>query len=593
MRTKGITLGWLVMAAALTFCACSSEDNLAEEPKAMEQPTQATVIRVTVGAGISDGEGATRSTVDVTTDGETGKKTRLLQFTAGDQLYVRAELAGGKTLAGTLDIDETTITSTTTTDPETDEEKTTLNTTATFSGELTVYDGTGAATSYDFQGADPLTSSTATLLHAAMTANTDYSIDGATKALTFADATGVAATVEALMTKGLVVSGGYTAGTGYSLSTGSTAQPIVNCTIAGLEAGVNYKVDYIYGATAAMDGGTKTLAASMTADDDGTLAFVFFAETGDKFHGIRLTNTDDASDTYDATIGQKAFESKVYNAARTAVGKKTPLTLEAITDGDIKVYGPKSGMKFKKNGVDATLTVNFTFKYIKVEAGDKVQIYGNGTTITSYSGTIIHGGTAQVKVYGNIMSLVDETGFATATTLAENAFSELFSNYPNLKDASGLLLPATTLSSNCYERMFQNCANLTAAPALPATTLADNCYAFMFAGCTSLTAAPALPATTLASNCYNSMFIGCTGLTAAPALRATTLAEGCYQYMFNDCSNLTAVTCLATDISASNCTTGWLSGVAATGTFTKASTMTSWPSGDDGIPENWTVENAQ
>ena len=93
-----------------------------------------------------------------------------------------------------------------------------------------------------------------------------------------------------------------------------------------------------------------------------------------------------------------------------------------------------------------------------------------------------------MKIYGNIMSLVDEEGFATATTLtANNAFSQLFSNYTTLKDASGLLFPATTLTNYCYQNMFIYCSNLTAAPVLPATTLADYCYSNMFSECTSLT----------------------------------------------------------------------------------------------------------
>ena len=45
----------------------------------------------------------------------------------------------------------------------------------------------------------------------------------------------------------------------------------------------------------------------------------------------------EATDTYTVSIGRKEFESKVYNAARTAIGKKTPLTMEAITGGTIVV----------------------------------------------------------------------------------------------------------------------------------------------------------------------------------------------------------------------------------------------------------------
>ena len=46
---------------------------------------------------------------------------------------------------------------------------------------------------------------------------------------------------------------------------------------------------------------------------------------------------------------------------------------------------------------------------------------------------------------------------------------------------------------------------------------------------------------------------------------------------------------LATDISASSCLANWVSGVASTGTFTKATSMTSLPTGVSGIPSGWTV----
>ena len=291
----------------------------------------------------------------------------------------------------------------------------------------------------------------------------------------------------------------------------------------------------------------------------------------------------------------------------------TPLTVEATSDGTIRVNSPKTGMKYSLNGgakitMDGTTTIN-------VAAGDKVEFYGDGTNITSYKNTKIAGGTAQCSVYGNIMSLVDEQNFATATTLADNAFYGLFANNTTLTDASELLLPATTLSKCCYLDMFYGCTALTAAPALPATTLAEGCYGEMFGGCTALTVAPELPATTLAYGCYNSMFCHCPGLTTAPELPATTLAENCYRYMFSGCTaltvapelpatelkeycyyemfkgctNLSSVTCLATDISANDCTTNWLSGVAATGTFTGANNTVAWvKDSESGVPTGWT-----
>ena len=306
--------------------------------------------------------------------------------------------------------------------------------------------------------------------------------------------------------------------------------------------------------------------------------------------------------------------------------KDTPLTLEAKTGGQIVVENPPVGMKYKKNDEEKkTIIEDYYYDAdgkrlnLYVNYGDKVQFFGNGTSIKSYSGTKIGSGYTGCYIYGNIMSLVDEDGYATATELtADRAFESLFNGCTNLysHDTKKLVLPATTLTEYCYHYMFKGCTSLTVAPELPATTLDDDCYDSMFEGCEGLTVAPALPATTLADYCYYNMFYDCTSLTTAPALPATTLAYGCYAYMFEGCTSLTtapalpattletrcynnmfkgctklnSVTCLATDISASNATNNWLSGVAATGTFTKAG-MTSWTTGASGIPSGWTKNN--
>ena len=177
-----------------------------------------------------------------------------------------------------------------------------------------------------------------------------------------------------------------------------------------------------------------------------------------------------------------------------------------------------------------------------------------------------------------------------ATTLTEYCYALMLAGCTSLTSAPEL--PATTLAESCYTSMFGGCMSLTSAPTLPATTLANNCYISMFGDCTSLTSAPELPATTLTDYCYGYMFAGCTSLTSAPTLLATTLAEFCYMGMFNSCTSLNYIKCLATDIDADNSTLSWLSDVSSEGTFVKAASMTSWPVGPNGIPENWTVEDA-
>ena len=337
---------------------------------------------------------------------------------------------------------------------------------------------------------------------------------------------------------------------------------------------------------------------------------------------------------------------KSVKAVKKAVDPLTvPMTIEAITAGTISVSDPKAGMQYSKNGGAKTAVTTS----IDVAAGDKVQFYGNGTSITSYGAspsTIITGSGDgfTCKVYGNIMSLVDEENFATATTLsADYTFRALFNGNTTLTDASGLLLPATQLASSCYYAMFMGCTALTTAPELPATQLAASCYYYMFRGCTALTAAPELPATTLANSCYYSMFYNCYALTAAPALPATQLAESCYNQMFRgctalttapalpamqlvsscyrsmfmgctvlttapvlpatqlapscyyqmfiNCSKLATVTCLATSGIGTNSTTDWLTGAGTDAEDTKTvytSSSASWPmNNNNGIPTGW------
>ena len=177
-----------------------------------------------------------------------------------------------------------------------------------------------------------------------------------------------------------------------------------------------------------------------------------------------------------------------------------------------------------------------------------------------------------------------------ATTLAYRCYYYMFFGCYNLTTPP--VLSATTLANGCYENMFDSCLSLTTAPALPATTLASGCYQGMFKSCENLTTPPILSATTLETWCYCGMFEYCSGLTTAPVLPATTLVLRCYSGMFGGCTSLNYIKCLATDISASRCTFNWVDGVSSSGTFVKASSMTGWTTGINGIPDNWTITNA-
>ena len=210
-----------------------------------------------------------------------------------------------------------------------------------------------------------------------------------------------------------------------------------------------------------------------------------------------------------------------------------------------------------------------------VSAGDKVLWKGIGRATSkasmSSSNASTFGSTCKFSVSGNIMSMIYGDNFRGRTTLPSTyTFQALFLDNINYKyyltSAENLKLPATTMTEGCYFLLFQKCQNMTKAPQLPATTLAKWCYAQMFQDCNKLIESPKLP--------------------------AKTLAQGCYMVMFSNCKALKKIEMLATDISAGSCLNNWVNGVASSGTFIKATSMTSLPSGANGIPSGWTVQNA-
>ena len=307
----------------------------------------------------------------------------------------------------------------------------------------------------------------------------------------------------------------------------------------------------------------------------------------------------------------------------------TPPTHDYSLDYLTFVATESGTFKFIGNSINYSLDDGNTWTSLEsdtnsptVSAGNKI-LWKESLTPTSSNGIGRFSSSGNFTVEGNAMSLLYGDNFVGQTDLSgkDYAFYRLFSGNTNVTSAENIILPATTLADNCYNGMFYNCKSLTTAPSLPATNLsgASSCYYSMFNGCTSLTTAPSLPATTLesscysqmfrnctslttvpsnmlpattlAQNCYTQMFAGCESLTTAPVLSATTLATRCYGSMFQNCKNLNSITCLATDMSAAYCTNGWVRGVASSGTFTKAASMSSWTTGNNGIPSGWTVED--
>ncbi len=544
MKIKNLFWAALSVTAAFTFASCSSDNEVTETEVPVVQQTKLE-IPYAISVGTSS---TTRATVDA------DKST--LRFAAGDKLYIT-----GENIKGVLSFD-----------PESKYiGETFVESDNVFSGTLE-YSGMGTP--------DENLELTATLVSAQQNEGTEISVDAA-GTVTVNYPTTLCTSLNEAVQKYSKLTAAFPLGA-YPVNSNHTI--MLTQQTAFLDFVITFEDGTTSGTTlsAKVKNGSNNYTADVTTTTENSKVvakFVLPVAGGTVLSGATVQmGSKDAFDITNATLaGNRVYNIKRKYSDPDDLGSSDynayivlPLTLKATSDGTIKISHPQVGMKYSKNGgTKVSATTNDDIE-ISVVAGDKVQVYGNGTSITHYYDasttlyTNIAGGTATCKVYGNVMSLVDEADFATNTTLpATYTFNRLFHSNTTLTDASYLVLPATTLVNYSYGRMFE--------------------------GCTSLTTAPVLPATTLAERCYNKMFLGCTSLTKAPILPAETLAKGCYNSMFLDCTNLNSVTCLATKINASSCTTDWLSGVAATGTFTKAASMTSWSSGASGIPSGWTV----
>lgn len=256
------------------------------------------------------------------------------------------------------------------------------------------------------------------------------------------------------------------------------------------------------------------------------------------------------------------------------------LTFNIISGGTVSWKALGSGynrvIEYSINdGSWTSITATTASATFSVAAGDTVRFRGTNNTYagskSNYSG--FEGGTAIFDVEGNIMSLVYGDNFIGNTGLTGTYnFCSIFKK-TNCRSAENLILPSTTLTNYCYRAMF----SWPASDITPSTVL--------------LSVAPKLPATTLAQGCYWYMFENC-AITEAPELLATTLVRESYGYMFNGCNSLNYIKCLAVSgFTAASALTGWVNGVAASGTFVKDSSASSWTTGKNGIPQGWVVYN--
>ena len=298
-------------------------------------------------------------------------------------------------------------------------------------------------------------------------------------------------------------------------------------------------------------------------------------------------------DDYKAAAGWSDFADRIHpidGESPITASKYLTFTSEGTTTVSMRNEGNNAPMLYYST--DAQTWTQWDYSGLQFTSNAPLYLCGNNsdgfsTSSSDYSMFTSEGDSFAVS--GDIMSLISYSTDVLDIP-CPYCFFMLFGGNSIL--TSGPELPATGLTESCYSSMYASCINLASAPVFPAaTTLAQFCYQNMFFRCSNLVEAPALPFTTLAEYCYHSMFYY-SGLKEAPVLPATVLVTGCYINMFYGCTELASVKCLATDISAMNGTLEWLNSVSSTGVFIKDAN-TQWPSGTSGIPEGWTVQDAE
>lgn len=253
--------------------------------------------------------------------------------------------------------------------------------------------------------------------------------------------------------------------------------------------------------------GSTTL--SLTGIPDAT-----YTANGNGVLYVALPAFDSQLLTLTATVGGAtykyekpavSFENGKYYPVGVRMGKYESynpqgkyLTLQALNDGTTISFENKASKEVQyrvNNGSWKTLAAaGASGTTTSLNAGDKVYLKGANDTYEDnegYDSKISCSGPCYV--YGNFMSLTNNDGFSSATTLTGDwAFCNLFKDNTNIRNHpyKDMVLPATTLTKSCYYGMFRNCTGLSRSPIMADATASlpgkTKCYAEMFIRCSGL-----------------------------------------------------------------------------------------------------------
>ena len=278
--------------------------------------------------------------------------------------------------------------------------------------------------------------------------------------------------------------------------------------------------------------------------------------------------------------------SSMYNGCSSLASVHDMPTVESVPEGAYSsMYnGCSSLKKGPKMGVKQTVYV----------AGCSNMFTGCTALETAYDLTATAVCTQGYDMmYKACSSLVTAPQMKLERTSGQQVMREMFFGCSSLVTGPDEISVDVLEIESCFY-MFYNCSSLTKAPNIKMRVAAPVCCESMFRGCSSLVEPPSISFAEYRLSLpnlgqFNNMFNGCISLKSAPKLPYAKLFEKCYYRMFRGCSNLNHIEMTALDVSALSCLKEWVDGVATTGTFIKAAGV-EIPTGINGIPEGWTVE---
>ena len=181
--------------------------------------------------------------------------------------------------------------------------------------------------------------------------------------------------------------------------------------------------------------------------------------------------------TLSATVGDRTYSYTTTDAKKYVNGHFYPVTvkmkkkpvpyLEPLTiesddsQGSLVSVTDASDLEYSRDGGTTWRPYK---KRIEIQKGEKVSF--RGTWSTRDTGSSAHTQfhcVGKCYVYGNVMSLLSKTDYATMTELPyASTFTDLFKDNKDIYHKAGndLVLPATVLRKNCYVQMFSGCSNL-------------------------------------------------------------------------------------------------------------------------------------